>query len=125
VPGGALGSRDARWHPSPEAFFLPVRLLSRLFRLRFQAEIERAGLLDQCPPEALQLDWVVHCQPVGAAQHAIAYLARYVFKVAISDARVLGFDQHTVRFRYTRPDSARPRTMTVTPIEFLRRFLQH
>ncbi|MBM4197996.1 MAG: transposase [Gammaproteobacteria bacterium] len=125
VPGGALDSEDGRWHPSSEAFFLPVRLLSRLFRLRLRAEIERAGLLDRCPPEVWKVDWVVHCQPVGAAQHAIAYLARYVFKVAISDARMVGFDQDTVRFRYTRPDSARPRTMTVTPTEFLRRFLQH
>ena len=67
----------------------------------------------------------VNCQPVGDAANTLGYLARYVFKVAISDQRILWVDDGQVRFTYTKPGSSRRRTMSLTVHEFIRRFLQH
>jgi Putative transposase/Transposase zinc-binding domain len=125
VPGGALSSQDRRWHGASPGFFLPVRALSILYRAKFRDAIERAGLLAQVPQALWTIAWNVHCQPVGDAANTLAYLARYVFKVAISDQRILGVDEGQVRFAYTVPGSARRRTMTLSVQEFIRRFLQH
>jgi hypothetical protein len=72
-----------------------------------------------------KIAWNVNCQPVGDAANTLGYLARYVFKVAISDQRILGVDEGQVRFAYTKPGSSRRRTMVLAVAEFIRRFLQH
>jgi hypothetical protein len=125
VPGGALSSQDRQWHGASPGFFLPVRALSILYRAKFRDAIERAGLLAEIPDAVFKMAWNVNCQPVGDAANTLAYLARYVFKVAISDQRILGVDEGQVRFAYTSPGSARRRTMTLGAQEFIRRFLQH
>ena len=125
VPGGAISSHDRQWHASSPGFYLPVRALSAIYRAQFRDAIDACGLLAQIPPEAWAIDWNVHCQPVGDGQASLAYLARYVFKVAISEARIAGIDDQAVRFRYRKPHSNRPRTMSLPITEFMRRFLQH
>ena len=67
----------------------------------------------------------MNCQPVGDAANTLSYLARYVFKVAISDQRILGVHEGKISFAYTKPRSSRRRTMVLTAQEFIRRFLQH
>src|SRR5574341_106459 len=90
VPGGALSSQDRQWHPARPGFYLPVRALSRVFRAQFRDAMGEAGLLGEIPPEVWRVDWNVNCQAVGDGAASIAYLARYVFKVAISEHRIVG-----------------------------------
>lgn len=71
------------------------------------------------------MEWNVNCQAAGDGHGVLEYLAHYVFKVAISERRILHIDDHHVRFRYHQPHSHRPRTMTLPVMEFMRRFLQH
>ena len=125
VPGGALSSADRQWHASSPGFYLPVHALSAVFRGKFRDAITRAGLLAEIPHEVWATSWNVNCQPAGDAANTLAYLARYVFKVAISDQRILGLDSESVRFSCRKTDSARVRTMVLPVFEFVRRFLQH
>jgi hypothetical protein len=83
------------------------------------------GLLDEIPDSVWEIDWNVNCQAVGNGQTTLKYLARYVFKVAISDQRIVAFDDTRVVFRYRKVHSNRPRIMRLTPFEFMHRFLQH
>jgi len=123
--GGALSRADGRWHPARPGFYLPVRALSRIVRAKFRDRIATHGLLGEIPGEVWSTEWNVNCQAAGDGSEALQYLAPYVFKVAISERRILGFDAHHVRFRYQQPHSNRVRTMTLPIIEFMRRFLQH
>jgi hypothetical protein len=75
--------------------------------------------------EVWEQEWVVNCQAVGAGAHSIKYLAPYVFKVAISNSRIIKVEDHKVFFKYKNPQSNRWRTMALDVIEFMRRFLQH
>jgi hypothetical protein len=125
VPGGALSTKEHRWHPSRIDFFVPVRALSRLFRAKFRDEIAKAGLLGLIPPEVWQTDWNVNCQAAEAGEHSLRYLAPYVFKVAISNRRIVKVENRTVFFRYKKPRSRRWRIMALEVMEFIRRFLQH
>jgi hypothetical protein len=125
VPGGALSSVDGAWHAASPGFFLPVKALSRLFRAKFRDRMDKAGLLQDIPAEVWAQDWNVNCQAVPSAEACIEYLAPYVFKVAISDHRILSFTEGRVRFSYQKSGTTRPRIMTLDALEFIRRFLQH
>jgi hypothetical protein len=81
--------------------------------------------LDQIPPEVWQVDWNVNSQAVGSPEASLHYLAPYVFKVAISNSRIIKVENNTVFFRYSKPRSRRLRTMALDALEFIRRFLQH
>ena len=125
VPGGALSSEDGVWHAASSGFFLPVHALSKIFRAKFRDRMDRAGLLAQIPAEVWHQDWNVHCAAVPNAEASIQYLAPYVFKVAISDQRIVRVEDGQVTFSYHKPGSARPRTLTLDALEFMRRFLTH
>lgn len=125
VPGGALSSADGRWHASSPGFYLPVHALSTIFRAKFRDAMQQAGLLDKIPAEVWSVDWNVNCQAVGAGHTTLKYLARYVFKVAIAESRIVRFDDTHVLFRYRKVHSNRVRTMALPIFEFMRRFLQH
>lgn len=125
VAGGALSKTDGRWHPSRLDFYLPVKALSKIFRAKFRHEIKKHGLLSRLPREAWQLDWNVNSQAVGSSSRSIGYLAPYVFKVAMSNSRIVKIENRNVYFRYKKPKSERWRTMALDVIEFMRRFLQH
>ena len=125
VPGGAVSSQDGRWHASSPGFYLPVHALSAIFRAKFRDAMVDQGLLGEIPAAVWELDWNVNCQAVGSGQTKLKYLARYVFKVAISDPRIVRFDDTEVVFRYRKVHSSRVRTMALPIVEFMRRFLQH
>lgn len=125
APGGAFSSTDLAWHATPSAFYLPVHALSRLYRAKFRDAMAHAGVLDQIPEEAWAMDWNVNAQAVGDAANSLAYLARYVFKVAISESRIQDVDDTHVRFTYRKVHSNRVRTMRLPIFAFLHRFLQH
>jgi hypothetical protein len=125
VPGGALSADGSKWLGSRDDFFLPVRALSVLFRAKFRDALKAAGLYHQVAPHVWRQAWVVHSQPAGDARASLKYLAPYVFRVAISDRRIVSFDDQTVTFSYRKSGSNRWRQMTLEPMEFVRRFLQH
>jgi hypothetical protein len=125
VPGGAVSRQDGRWHPSSSGFYLPVHALSAIFRAKFRDAMDAAGLLGEIPGALWEVDWNVNCQAVGSGQASLKYLARYVFKVAISDTRIVRVDDTHVVFRYHKPHSNRVRTMGLPIFEFMHRFLQH
>ena len=92
VPGGGLSADGSRWLPSAPGFFLPVRALSVLFRAKFRDVLAHAGLLGQIDPAVWRQDWVVHSQAAGDGRTSLKYLAPYVFRVAISDRRIVSCD---------------------------------
>lgn len=125
VPGGAILREDGSWHPSRIDFYLPVKAMSKIFRAKFCEEMEKAGLLPQIPAHIRTIDWNVNCQAIGSSERSIKYLAPYVFKVAISDSRIVKVDGRDVYIRYKKTGSKRRRTMKLDVMEFIRRFLQH
>jgi len=125
VAGGAFSTQDGSWHPSRIDFYLPVRALSRVFRAKFRDEVRAAGILDEVPSDVWELDWNVNCQAVPESSGCLNYLAPYVFKVAISNSRIVKVDNRTVTFRYRKANSSRWRTMALDVFELMRRFLQH
>jgi hypothetical protein len=125
VPGGALSKADQRWHPSRKDFFLPVRAMSKIFKAKFFNEMKKAGLASKICPDVWRQAWVVNCQAVGTGANSVKYLAPYVFKVAISNKRIVNLDDGKVFFRYKKSGSNRWRTMALQVMEFIRRFCQH
>lgn len=130
VPGGAVSEDGTQWLSSRADFFIPVKAASAIYRAKFCDEMRKEGLLGQIPPSVWQEAWVVHSQAVGDGKRSLQYLAPYVFRVAISDHRIVcvsdgpdGLGQ--VTFGYRKSGSQRWRQTVVTAEEFLRRFLQH
>lgn len=125
VTGGAVATATGQWMPSRNNFYLPVQALSPLVRAKFRDRIHKAGRLGEIPPSVWQVDWNVNCQAVGDAEGSLKYLAPYVFRVAISDSRIVAVENGRVTFRYQHQESNRLRTQEVAALEFIRLFLQH
>jgi hypothetical protein len=124
VPTGVWDGLVWRYGRS-RRFLLPVHALSRLFRAKFRDALKKSDCFRQVPPSVWSQDWVVHGQPVGRGQRALRYLAPYIFRVAISNQRLVAVTEEAVTFRF-RPSGSRDwRLCTVTATEFIRRFLQH
>ena len=145
VPGGGLWPDHRQWIGSPPNFFLPVKVLSRVFRGKFVAGLKRLFrqrklvFYGACLPLAnekafcaflrtlFREDWVVYAKrPFGGPEHVLHYLARYTHRVAISNHRIVDVTDTHVTFRWK--DYAhhnKQRTMTLNHEEFLRRFLEH
>lgn len=126
VPGGGV-TKDGTWRPSRANFLLPVKALSRVFRAKFRDALRQAdtAVFAQVRAEVWQQDWVVHCQPVGTGVNAVKYLAPYIFRVAISNRRIIKMDDGRVTFRYRETETGALKTCTLPAEEFIRRFLQH
>jgi ribosomal protein L37AE/L43A len=125
VPGGGLASDGQAWLPSRPDFLVHVKPLARLFRAKFRDALQKTGLFDLVPTETWTKEWVVHCQPVGSGVTALKYLAPYIFRVAISNNRILKLANDQVTFRYKDANAKKNRHCTVAAEEFIRRFLQH
>jgi len=147
VPGGGLSPDGKTWIACRPGFFLPVRVLSRLFRRRFLDELQRlhdggklkffsehAGLADAHAFKVWlaplrRCEWVVYAKrPFAGPQAVLAYLSRYTHRVAISNSRLLALDERGVTFRwkdYRAKGQTRYKPMTLAPEEFMRRFLLH
>ena len=125
VPGGGLSKDRTIWRPSRANFFVPVKALSPIYRALFKEEMAQAELLEHIDPQVWTIPWNVHSQANHHGSSAFTYLAPYVFKVAISNRRLVSLTDHTVTFTYRKVGSARLRTAHLDGMEFLRRFLQH
>jgi len=125
VPGGGLSADRSAWLPSSANFFVPVKALSSIYRAMWKEAIRTAGLLEHIDPQVWTVPWNVHSQAQPHGHSAFTYLAPYVFKVAISNHRLVSLTDRTVTFTYRKVGSARLRTTHLDGMEFLRRFLQH
>ena len=125
IPGGAFDKESGIWHSSRIDFYVPVSALSEIFRAKFRDKMKNAGLFDQINPIVWKLDWNVNCQAVGSSEGSLKYLAPYVFKVAISDSRIISVKDRRVIFRYKKRKSNRWRSLSLEVMEFIRRYLQH
>jgi hypothetical protein len=147
VPGGGIALDGTHWVSCRPGFFLPVRVLSRLFRrlvlekLAAAHDAERLHFFGDHAPLAdapafaatlaplRQAEWVVYAKrPFGGPEAVLAYLARYTHRVAISNSRLIAFDQVGVTFRWKDDRAkahARAKVMTLATGEFIRRFLLH
>lgn len=147
VPGGGLSPDGTRWIACRPGFFLPVRVLSRLFRRRFLEalqQLHQAGKLQffgehtaladalafrQWLAPMRKCEWVVYAKrPFAGPSAVLAYLSRYTHRVAVSNSRLLALDERGVTFRwkdYRAKGNTRYKAMTLSPEEFMRRFLLH
>ena len=126
VTGGALSRDRKQWLPTRHAAFLmPEAALAKIFRAKFCAALKRAGLLPQVPRPVWRKNWVVHCQAAGQGRAVLHYLARYVFRVALSNSRLEQFAKGQVTFRYRDNRHQQLHQVTLTAEEFIHRFLQH
>jgi len=125
VPGGALSRQDDRWHPSRIDFYLPVKAMSIIFKAKFRDAMKKNPLYTQIPSQVWEQNFNVNCQAVGSSERSIRYLAPYVFKIAISDYRIVNVQNSLVSFKYKKSKSNRWRSMELDVFEFMRRYLQH
>lgn len=126
VTAGGLSLDGQTWLPARHAnYLLPVRALSLIFRAKLCAALKRARLLNDVPAALWRKDWVVHCQPAGQGREVLNYLARYLFRVALSNSRLERFDNGQVTFRYRDNRSQQLRRLQLPVEQFIHRFLQH
>jgi hypothetical protein len=145
IPSGGLSPDQQRWVQPRYAFFLPVKVLSRVFRGKFVDGLKKAfrrgklsftGALQSLAKETafrsflrslFPDDWVVYAKPpFGGPLHVLHYLARYTHRVAISNHRLVNVADGKVTFRWKDyAHGSKQKLMTVTAEEFLRRFLLH
>jgi hypothetical protein len=147
VPGGGIAPDGSRWISSRPAFLLPVRVLSKLFRWLFLTRLvalydtgrlaffgsaahlaDREAFMRHLSP-VWKKRWVVYAKaPFAGPKAVLAYLSRYTHRVAISNSRLIRFDESGVIFRYKdyrRNGADRQQVMTLATDEFIRRFLLH
>ncbi len=149
VPGGGFSADGDRWIACRPGFFLPVRVLSRLFRRLFLSKlmtafsrgklhffgnylqlIDAEKFAEYLSPSRGQ-EWVVYAKkPFAGPKAVLAYLSRYTHRIAISNSRLLAFDENNVTFKWKdyrakKSEHYQQKTMTLTVDEFIRRFLMH
>ena len=145
VPGGGVSPDGKRWISCRRGFFLPVRVLSRLFRRLFLdglrtahqagelsfftnlADLEDAKAFDRYLAPLRRIDWVVYAKrPFAGPKQVLAYLARYTHRVAISNSRLVSLADSQVSFRWKDyREAGKAKVMTLAAGEFFRRFLMH
>lgn len=127
VPAGALSDDKTIWIRPQKKFFLPVIGLSKVFRAMMRDALRKQApdLFQQIPPIVWQMRWVVHCKPVGNGHAVLKYFAPYVFRVAISNKRILKLEHDQVTFAYKQSDTKQWKTTTLPVFKFISRFLQH
>ena len=145
IPAGGLAPDGSRWISARPKFFLPVRVLSRVFRGKFihglkrarvrgefkfhgdLAELAREEEFERLLDQVVTQDWVVYAQPpFGGPKHVLKYLARYTHRVALSNRRLVSLLDDHVTFRWKDyAHGSRQRLMTLKAVEFIRRFLLH
>lgn len=127
IPGGGLSLDEKRFRFSDDDFLMHVKPLSKIFRAKFRDLLKEKDrqLFKQIPKQVWNKDWVVHIKSVGNGQQTLSYMARYVFRVAISNSRIVKLDAGKVTYKYSDSKSGKVRFITVEAFEFIRRFMQH
>jgi len=123
-----LGGLDphGRWvTPRDAEYLVPARALATVFRATMAEALHDARLLHEVPPAAWATPWVVDAQHAGSGEKVLSYLARYVFRVALTSSQIEAVDEDGITFRYRDRRSGTVKSMTLPPLVFIARFLQH
>ena len=127
IPGGGIGNDGKTIRFSDDDFLMHVKPLSIIFKAKFRDCLKKKApdLFMMIPANTWKRNWVVHIKPVGNGDRALEYMGRYLFRVAISNNRILKFKDGMVTFRYTDSNTGKTKIVTLDALEFIRRFLQH
>lgn len=129
VSGGGVSEDGQQWiEPRHRKWLLPIRALSKLVRRRFRACLQKSApeVFAQIDPTVWKAGWNSFCKPCGQGANAVLnYLGRYVYRVAITNHRIVAMDDTHVTFRYKQSKEKRWKTLRLTGVEFLRRFVMH
>jgi hypothetical protein len=125
VPAGAVTAEAKEWVSARHNFLLPVRALSRLFRGKLRQALRDSDCYARIPAKVWQQEWVVHCESVGSGLKALKYLAPYIFRVALSNNRLLKLEHDRVTFRYRDTETGAEKRCSLGAQDFIHRFLQH
>jgi hypothetical protein len=124
VTAGGVSDDGRHWLAAPSKFLLPVRALSKIVRARFRDALEREkpAVFHSLPRKTWKRAWCCYCKPYGHGKQAVLqYLARYAFRIAITNARLLAMDDTHVTFRYKDREANQWRTCRLVQSSFLRR----
>src|ERR1700674_4686667 len=122
VSGGGISDDGSTWHPARRKFLIPIKALARLVRGKFRGMLQR-----KCPdlgiPDAVwRTPWILHVTAWGTGEQAVLdYLARYVFRIALTNTRIVGLDDQTVTIQHKDRKVGRARTCRLSGDEFMRR----
>jgi len=125
VPGGGISTDSKRWLPAQRDYLMPEKAVAKILRAKFRDALKKhPDLFKLVPKKVWRTDWVVNIKAVGKGNKALEYLARYIFRVAISNSRIEAFQNGKVTFRYqdNKGNCHRP---TLEAEKFISRFLQH
>jgi len=128
VTGGGVSEDGQSWSQPPGTFLVPVRALSKLIAARFRDALKKnkPNAFSALPSKTWKQPWCSFSKHYGRSRTAVVdYLARYAFRIAITNARILDMDDTHVTFQYKQRDTGQWQTCRLTGIEFLRRFLMH
>jgi hypothetical protein len=126
VPAGGREPNTGEWKPAHLKFLVPGSALSKVFRAKFRDALkaDAPNTFAEVPPETWTTTWNVHCEPVGDGRTALKYLAPYIYRVALSNKRIVRMETGKVTFSY-KPRNTPWTTMTLPALKFMQRFLQH
>jgi len=125
VAAVALAPDGALRQPRNPTFLVAAKPLALLFRAKLRAALQQTDLYRHIPREVWQQPGVVDCRAVGSGAAALKYLAPYIFRVALSNNRIVGVEDDRVTFRYRDGATKQLRTCTLGALAFIGRFLQH
>ena len=134
VTGGGFSKERNKWSRSRSNFLFPVKALSKIFKAKFRDELEKRDpeIFHSTPTKVWNKSWVVNSIPVGKGERALKYLAQYVFRIAISNSRIISLKNGVVTFsvrihseKYKDSKTKEWKIMSLKAEEFIRRYLQH
>jgi hypothetical protein len=126
VSGGGLSTDATQWVETKRSdFLIHVFPLRDLFTGKVRAALKRAGYFNRIKPNVWAQKWNVDCRPVGRGIHAFKYLAPYIFRVAISNKRIVHVDEKDVTFAYNNSKTGKTQRRTIAGVQFIGQFLQH
>lgn len=124
-PIGGLGKDGDSWiKPRSRTYLVPKNGIAKVFRETVEREFRKVGLYDKVPSKVWRRPWRAHVKRVGCGEKVLLYLSRYVFRVAISNERIVAYDGARVTFRF-KDQNGNTQLETLAVNEFIRRFLQH
>ena len=136
VPAGAWSETEKSWHPANSNYLFPVKALSRYFRgmmVSLLRQAKKENVLERIKTDKedkltqlMKQDWVVYTKAChGRPEQVLDYLSRYTYKTALNESRLLSMNQEQIRFRWKDYRDEKHKIMTLSGLEFLRRFMQH
>lgn len=125
IPGGAISEEKDEWLSSRQNLFVHTKPLALIFKAKFKDAMKKAQLVNKIDPDLWKKPWIIHSQAVGSGQYSLRYLSRYVFRVAISNNRIISSEDGVIKFRYKDRRKKKWKTMSLDAMGFIRRFLQH